>query len=148
MPVPQKIHGMELIREISGKAAAGMIARLHGKDVAPAESRIGHYGAEPPHATLYISRFESEEQAQSLLVDMSLRIGEGSSGFGHHEHFDVKAKEIHLVLGQGQSHYFYAEGAHVFWLGIDPRMARAGLAELLEVDVDKVPTLESLLSGR
>jgi hypothetical protein len=145
--LPPQIHGMELVNETTGQAAVAMIARLHGKGVAPIESYVGHYGTGPRHAMLYASRFESVEQAQSLLVAMSSRIGKGSSGFGHHHQFDVDGSEIHLVLGQGQVHYFYAKGRSLFWLGMPPEMARVGLAELLEVDADKVPTVESLMSN-
>jgi hypothetical protein len=145
-PLPPELHGMELVKETAGQAAETMIARLHGKDVAPTESYVGHYGDGPRHAMLYVSRFESVDQAQSLLRNMSSRIGKGSSGFGHHQQFDVDGTEIHLVLGQGQVHYFYAKERLLFWLGMVPDMARAGLAQLLKVDVDKVPTVESVLS--
>jgi len=144
-PLPPEIEGMKLANEVTGEMAAAMIARLHGKDVAPTESYIGHYGTGSRHAMLYVSRFESEEQARSLLKVMSLRIGKGSSGFGHHRQIEVTGREIHLVLGQGQVHYFFAKGRSLYWLGIDPRLARAGLAQLLEVDVDKVPTVKSIL---
>ena len=134
-------------QQITGEEAARAGARLHGKSVAPVESFIGHYGLGPSHAMLYISGFDSEDEAQSLLNDMSKRIGKGSSGFGHHQQFSVKGKVIHIVLDQEQVHYFFAKGKYLYWLGMVPDMARFGLAQLLEVDVSEIPTLESLMSN-
>ncbi len=116
-----------------------MIARLHGKEVAPLQSYIGAYHDGPRHIMLYVSVFESEDQAQSLLAAMSKRIGQGSSGFGHHVRFRVRDREIHMVLGQGQVHYFYVKGQSVYWLGLPPDLAPAGLAELLGVGVNEIP---------
>ncbi len=145
-PLPQEIHGMKLVRVSSGQEAAAMIARLHRKQVAPAESYIGHYGSGPVHGMLYVSRFESEEQAQSVLMDMSTRFGEGSSGFGHHKTFSIDGRQIHLALGQGQVHFFFTRGAYLSWLGVAPGMERAALAQLLELEVERIPSTDSLLS--
>jgi hypothetical protein len=145
-PLPEELHGLKLMNQFSGQEAAARIARLHGKDVAPEESYIGHYGTGPGHAMLYVSGFEFEEQANALLAAMSLRIGDGSSGFGHHKQFEVDGREIHMVLGQGQVHYFFARGRYVYWLGVAPGMAQIALAELLDVATEKVPTLEGILS--
>ncbi len=138
---------MKLVRVDAGQDAAAMIARLHGKEVAPAESYIGHYGSGPAHGMLYVSRFQSEDAAELVLTDMATRIGPGSSGFGHHNTFTIDGKEIHLVLGQGQVHFFFAKGAYLSWLGIAPGMERTALAELLGVEVGRIPSTDSLLGG-
>ncbi len=146
-PLPPELSGMKLVRVTTGQGAAAMIARLHGKDVAPAESHIGYYGGGAMQAVLYVSRFASDEEARSQLAAMSDRIGAGSSGFGHHAQFTIDAREIHLVLGQGQVHYFFTEGSDLSWLAMRPDLARAGLAELLDVELERVPSLEQLLVG-
>lgn len=145
-PLPQEIQGLKLLRSASGSEAAAMIARLHGKEVAPSANYIGHYGTGPNHIMLYVSRFKSEKNAQDVLNRMSKRIGKGSSGFVHHLKFDVEGTTIHVVLGQGRVNYFFGKRKNLYWLGIAPSMARFGLAQLLKVDVKKIPTLDSLLS--
>ncbi|GBD93228.1 hypothetical protein BMS3Abin05_00811 [bacterium BMS3Abin05] len=146
-PLPQEIQGLKLLKSTSGPEAAAMIARLHGKKVAPSENFIGHYGTGPNHIMLYVSRFKSKDKAQNLLNSMSKHIGKGSSGFVHHLTFDVDGNTIHIVLGQGQVNYFFRKGKNLYWLGIGADMARSGLAQLLKVDVEKIPTLNSLLSN-
>ncbi|MFQ6673486.1 MAG: hypothetical protein ACE5GH_01720, partial [Fidelibacterota bacterium] len=123
-PLPQAIHGMSLERQLTGAEAKARIGRLHGKEVAPVASYVGHYGAGPDHAMLYLSKFASEMKAQDMLRKMSESIGEGSSGFGHHTKFAVKNRDIHLVLGQGQVHYFFPRGKYLYWLAINTGMAR------------------------
>jgi len=137
---------MDLTEMRSGSDAAAMVERLHEKDVAPEETYIGYYGTGPDHAMLYVSLFGSGDEADSVLREMSSHIGEGSSPFGHHKTFAVDGTETHLVLGQGQMHFFFVRGDTMTWLGMSPDMARVGLAQLLEVPVEKVPPLDSLVT--
>ncbi|MFQ6675745.1 MAG: hypothetical protein ACE5LH_05300 [Fidelibacterota bacterium] len=88
---------------------------------------------------LYVSKFGSGSKANKVLRDMSERIGEGSSGFGHHTVFTVTGEDIHLVLGQGQVHYFFSRDRYLYWLAINRDMARAALSELLGVDLEAIP---------
>lgn len=76
---------------------------------------------------------------------MSRAIGGESNGFGHHESFRVDGKQVEFVVGQGQVHFFFARGTDVYWLGIDARLARGALAQLLDVEVEEVLTLKTLL---
>lgn len=146
MPLPPEIGGLELVQVISGPEAVAMTERLHGKAVAPSETHIGRYGTGSTHAMLYVSRFGSGQEAESVLADMSTSIGEGSSGFGHHKQFASGGSEIHVVLGQGQVHFFFVRAADLYWFGMAPGMARAGLAQLLDMALEELPTLDSLLS--
>ena len=47
------------------------------------QSYVGQYRGQTRSATLYMSRFAHEEEADSLLGEMSETIGEGSDGFTH-----------------------------------------------------------------
>jgi hypothetical protein len=85
------------------------------------------------------SRFASVEMADSLLGEMSESIGEGSDGFTHHTRFEAGDREIHMVLGQGQVHFFFARDGELTWLGIDAAQARAGLSEILGLTEEILP---------
>ena len=146
-PLPPEIRGLPLVQVISGEDAVRMTERLHGKAVAPSETHIGRYGTGSTHAMLYVSHFDSDQEAESVLAAMSASIGDGSSGFGHHEQFSIDRRGVHMVIGQGQVHFFFVRTADLFWLGMDAEMAREGLAQLLGVAAEDVPALESLLSG-
>jgi hypothetical protein len=139
--LPPEIQGLQLVKTISGDAAAGTIGRLHDKSVAPTESQIGLYQSGETKAVLYVSRFGSAAEAAAVLQMMAMRIADGAEGFGHYRRFSVGANEVHFVLGQGQAHYFFMKRFDVSWLAAPPDIARAGLAQLLAVDVDAVPAL-------
>lgn len=136
--IPSFLGGLSLQEKISGKDAAAIIAKLHRKEVAPLESAIGYYGTGGRLATLYVSTYDSRQKAQQILTEMSGRIGSGSSGFWHHQNFKVKDREIQMVLGQGQVHYFFVKNQSVYWLAIQANKAEQALAELLEVPVEDI----------
>ncbi len=115
--------------------------------MAPTENYIGQYGTGAQQAVLYVSRYEDQQQAHAQLAAMSARIGAGSSGFGHHRRFVVSERDVHSLLGQGQVHFLFVTRHDLVWLAVAPPLARAGLAELLEMPVDAVPPMDSLVGG-
>lgn len=137
--MPASLAGKELHEKISGEKAATMIARLHQKPVAPAESAIGYYGKGENPTVLYVSRYDSEQRAQEVLTDMSNGIGKGSSGFWHHQTFDINDRKVHMVLGQGQVHYFFVKDHLLYWLAVQPEKAQPALSQLLDVPVSELP---------
>jgi hypothetical protein len=140
-PLPRELHDLELVDIRTGDAAAALIGRLHGKDVSPRESYVGYYGPPEMRGVLYLSRFNDEQTAQLQLAAMADRIASGSAGFGHHTQFVIGETVVHSVFGFDQVHYFFAEKTDLTWLSMPPPVARAGLAELLEVELDSIPGL-------
>lgn len=140
-PLPETLHGLELIEQQTGDEAAAVLTRLHDQDVAPTESFIGRYGTEEIGATIYVSRFASSQEATDQLVAMADGIGEGAAGYGHHRTFEVFGREVHSVFGRGEVHFFYADGNDLTWLGAHPMFATLALADLLGVSPDSIPSL-------
>jgi hypothetical protein len=138
-PLPRALHGLELGDVRTGDSAAALIGRLHGKDVSPRESYVGYYGPPEMRGVLYLSRFDEEQTAQLQLAAMADRIGSGSAGFGHHTQFVIGETVVHSVFGFAEVHYFFAEETDVAWLSMPPQIARAALAELMEVELDSIP---------
>jgi hypothetical protein len=132
----------------SGGEAAETIAEMHGQGVAPDESWVGFYQSGEVVARLYVSRFESADASGEQLTAMSERIGGGSSGFGHHGTFLVEDNRIHIVFGHGLVHYFYAQEQDLVWLSVNGDLARRALAEVLETEVDSIPTFPEIVQGR
>jgi hypothetical protein len=147
-PLPEAIHGLALIESHSGSDAAEILVEMHKAEVVPPQNYIGHYGTEELGAVLYVSRFDTEAGADSFLVAMATRIGPGSGGYGHHSSFDAADKQVHMVFGHGQVHYFYADAEDLVWLAVDARLARPALAELLKTETDSIPTLEEVMMGQ
>jgi len=142
--LPAQLHGLEMVESHSGEEASEMIARLHKQGVAPAATEIGIYGSEEMRAELYISVFQSSDEAAAQFEAMVDAITAGVPGYGHHTHFDVAELDVHMAFGDGRINYFYAEGDRLTWLGANPTIARVAIAETLDVDVNLVPELPGM----
>lgn len=138
--LPMAIHEMPLVAVRVGTDAEAFIDDLHGGGVAPLSSYVGRYQGGGARATLYVSRVAEPSVADSLVARMSRSIGRGTRMFAHHTSFRVQDVDVHVVLGEGQIHFFYARGPVVTWLAIDRAMARVGLADLLGLDMTRVPS--------
>ncbi len=139
-PVPDEIHGFPLADVTSGQEAAAVLERMHGKDVTPEQNWVATYGPEEMGTTLYVSRYESADLASSELARMAAGVTGEGTGFGHHSQFEVAGITVHSVFGQGQIHYFYAKDRDLVWLGMVPMLARVGVAQLLNVLPDSIPS--------
>jgi hypothetical protein len=91
--------------------------------------------------TLYVSRYESADLATAELARMAASVDGDGTGFGHHAQFEVAGITVHSVFGRGQVHYFYAKDRDLLWLGMVPMLARVGLAQLLDVVPDSIPSI-------
>lgn len=138
--LPMSLHGMPLVAVTTGDDAESLIRRLHGEDVAPMASAVGRYEGGGAQAMLYVSRFSHPAESDSILGAMDRSIGTGTRSFAHHTRINVDGVAVHAVLGQGQTHFFFARGAVVTWLAVDRAMARVALADLLGVAPERVPT--------
>jgi hypothetical protein len=139
-PLPREIHGLPLTDSTTGAAAARLVDRMHDKGVAPVATWVGVYGGGATEATLYVSRYRTPAEAAAQLAVMAGRIGSGTALYGHHSAMTIAGTTVHTVLGGGQVHYFFARGADLTWLAIPPPIGRPGLAQVLAVPVDSVPS--------
>jgi hypothetical protein len=133
---------------VSGTRASRVVARLHGKDVAPDASWIGRYEADGDGAIVYVSRYRSPDGARAQLDAMGRRIGDGSGEFGHHRTLTVTGRIVHAVLSPGAVNYFFVRDTDLLWLTIAPPRARAALADALGVPPDSIPTAPPLGTPR
>lgn len=146
--LPAQLHGLQLVETQTAEEAAGIVGRLHKQDLTARETEIGIYGSDGLRAELYVSAFETADEAAAQFESMLAAIGEGVPGYGHHTHFDVSGLDVHSVFGNGRINYFYAKGEQVTWLGAEPMIARAIIAELLAVQTDSIPELPGMPRAR
>lgn len=140
--LPGQLHGLQLVESKSGTEAAAEIARLHKQDVAPRASEVGVYESDGIRADLYVSSFNTPAEASAEFEAMVTAIDQGVEGYGHHTHFDVAGRDVHVVFGDARINYFYASDNKLTWLAVrQPMFARAALAELLGVALDSIPRL-------
>ena len=140
-PLPATIHGMQLQSTHRGDEAAQILESLHGQPVGSERSWVGIYGPMNLATAVYVSQFESPDDAETEIDAMVARIDSGAVAFGHHTSFNQGGRIVHTVFGQGQVNYFYQQGSELWWLGAHPMIARPAIAELLNIPTDSVPRL-------
>lgn len=132
--LPQKLGDLSLARIIQGKAAAAIINKMHGKTLDECKNYIAYYGSHTSKNILYISVYESAENAKANLMNMAMKLAGGSavfspltySGMGHNVHFETE--------GMGLKHYFYRTDNILFWWQVEPDKAKVTYKDLLEFD--------------
>ncbi|MGA7144747.1 MAG: hypothetical protein WBY47_09615 [Desulfobacterales bacterium] len=132
--LPQKLGDLSLARVIQGKAAAAIINKMHGETLDECKNYIAYYGSHNSKNILYISVYESAENAKANLMNMAMKLAGGSSvfspltysGMGHNVHFETE--------GMGLKHYFYRTENILFWWQVEPDKAKATYKDLLEFD--------------
>lgn len=123
-PLPKNMQGLQLKNLVEGESAEAMINRLHNKRVTSKDSYIGHYAGDGLRATLYFSRFNTEDEASELLESMIEGMKRSGGAFGHFRRFTENDKPVYSVFGLGQIHYFYQTGRSLIWLAADPPVAQ------------------------
>lgn len=136
---PARLQGLAIVDSIAGDAARATLRKMHGRGVAPANTRIGVYGREALPTVLYISRYASADTAASEMRSMVTTIGTGRSGFVARRSFRAAGLDVFEVAGHGQAHYYFVRGAELAWLSAPPDRGAAVLAELLRVDLRAIP---------
>ncbi len=129
---PIQIAGLELRHSSQGREATAEINRLHGKEIEMKNGYVVHYESERTRTMLYISEFDSEDQAREQIEQMKKKIEKGSKGFGHFRELEVEERTLYLVLGFGQIHYFYLDSNRVIWIAKDLSMAELVLKAALK----------------
>ena len=129
--LPTNLKGLRLQSTVRGQAAEAMINRLHNKEVTSKDNYIGHYQGQGAKAVLYVSEFQSQQEAEALLVSMRDRIKTTAKVFGHFRRMSARGLTVYSVLGLGQVHYFYRQGHVLIWLAVDPAVAREAFEAVL-----------------
>ncbi len=130
---PAQMASLKLRHFSQGEGAIAEISKLHGKEIEMKNGYTAHYESDRAKAMLYISEFDSEDQARQQIDLMRKKIEKGSKGFGHFRELEVEERTIYSVLGFGQIHYFYLDSNRVIWLAVDPPVAESVLRAALKV---------------
>lgn len=122
---------MKMVQHLSGAQAKQMINHLHGKGVAPQENHVAFFGDGRYKATLYVSRYSDESEANSMEKGMAARIAAGNPVFSEYEVVSFSSQQLSRCVGMGQIHFFFARDAELYWLSADRPCAQQALDDLL-----------------
>jgi hypothetical protein len=113
---PVKIGKKERIGIISGKKAAQVVNRMHGRSVASDANVIAEYGRDKKDL-LYISYYADQKESKRSLDLMIEKMTSTKKGpFFHLKPLGRYQNKVYITLGMGAIHYVYASGNFLLWL--------------------------------
>ncbi len=127
--LPEAVAGLRLERQILGKEGVAEINRLHGKSFTLVDGAVGRYDS--GQVTLWVSRAQSANSAEKILLAMRDRIAVGDAPFtplGERKH---PKRIVYEVEGLGQLHYYFRSNDLVVWVATDKNSADEALADAL-----------------
>jgi hypothetical protein len=116
LPTPEKIGAKERIREITGKKAAQVVDKMHGRSVATDANVIAEYGRDSKDL-LFISNYSDQTQAKKAFDLMIEKMAAAKNGpFFHLMPLAGYNHRVYMTLGMGAVHYIYLSGESLLWL--------------------------------
>ena len=113
---PEKIGEKERSGVISGKKAAVVVNKLHGRVVAADANVIAEYGREKKDL-LYITRYKDQEDTIKSFDLMVSKIAAAENGpFSQMVPMVKYGNNAYMTLGMGAVHYIYVSGNSLLWL--------------------------------
>ena len=116
LPTPGKIGEKERVREITGKQAAQVVDKMHGRSVATNANVIAEYGRDKTDF-LFISEYSDQKEAQKAFDLMIEKMAAAKNGpFFHLMPLGQYDNKVYMTLGMGAMHYIYLSGKFLLWL--------------------------------
>ena len=131
LDLPNQLAGLRLTNSKSGDPAISAFTDLHGKSFPVTAGAVGIYGNR--EITLWVASTTSNSLARELTDAMQKRIAEGNSPFTPIKEINDRNRNVYVLEGMGQQHYYFQSKNLVIWLAADPALADEALQQILEV---------------
>lgn len=131
LELPPTLGSLQLKQTYTGSEAGELINQMHGKGVTPRSNAIGLYSGAAGSATLYISVYDEDRDAEKVRNKMISGIQTGFTPFSDLERRTFEGHDISYCVGDGQAHYFFSFDKSVYWLAVDFQVAPMTLEALL-----------------
>ncbi len=105
-----------------------MVARLHGKDVAPVDSTVADYGRDG-QLRVWLARYPDGVEAEKVLTRMVAGMRSGRTPFST-PFAQPDAPGRWITVGPGGHSVLWASGRLVFWLQGEPEAVLRAADEL------------------
>lgn len=127
--LPPSLAGLPTTTHLTGAEAVEAVTGLHLGEVPVDAAEISDYGA--GRVLVWVS-WSASASADALVRQMTARIAQGDTPF-RAPRVPVRMPGVWVTVGNGQTHFYFARDGAVWWLAAEPDLARAAVAELLEV---------------
>jgi hypothetical protein len=127
-PLPVRLAGLHRTHVWTGERAARMIAQLHGKKVAPANSVVADYGAKG-ELRIYLSTYPDAGEASRVLETMIRGMRSGGTSFTSPREESAGSGRW-LTFGPGGHHELWVSQGRLYWLQGSAEAVQEAAAEL------------------
>jgi hypothetical protein len=128
--LPRDMAGLPETFSARGGGGLAEVRRLHGQGLDIQSGAFAIYGGGAE--TLWVASARDTVTARELVREMTARIAAGDSPFRTDTSRIAAGREIHVLSGLGQHHYFFRAGKRVVWVAANRREAEAALSEALK----------------
>jgi hypothetical protein len=128
---PNEISGIQLKRKISGDEAKQFVNKLHISSVTSEKNEITFYESNKGNATIYVTFYSNELDANQNFTKMTKKISTQNSVFIRGSFLDMKSKRIYRTYGMGQTHYVFVHDKLLFWISVETTLAKKVLETYL-----------------
>lgn len=127
--VPPTVAGLTLTSTQGGQAGLNSINQLHGLDLPVKSGVVATYGQD--EAVLWVADTGSESAAMDMLQNMETKIAAGNSSFKPMGVYQFQKRDVYLMSGNNQIHFYAQSGSKVFWLSVATEKAEQAMKDLL-----------------
>lgn len=126
--LPIRLAGLHRSRVWTGERAVRMIARMHGKQVAPTNSMVADYGARG-ELRVYLSLYADNADAFRVLGRMIVGMRSGGTPFTSPQQ-ESGGSGRWLTFGPGGHNELWVSQGRLYWLQGSPGAVQQAAAEL------------------
>lgn len=130
LPILERLADEPLTPSVTGPDAIEQVAQLHGSTFPVADAVIATYGN--GRATIWVSAAPDAGTAKDQVMTMRDGISEGGSPFAPPQEVPGMPG-VYATSGMGQRHFFFSRDRAVWWIAVDPAIARRALNQIMEV---------------
>lgn len=128
--IPDKLIELPLTRLVTGQEALLEINQLHGKAFPLTAGAVGKYGRKD-EAIIWVAEAADEAAAKEILLAMRDRIAEGNSPFTPTSELQTGNRNIYMLDGLGQKHFYFQSRNLIVWTAADNPLYERVKAQVL-----------------
>ena len=128
---PEVIKEQKLAKRMSGEEAKSFVDHLHTQKVAADKNEIGIYEGDRGKTTIYVSYYNSSQEAEEEGRKMTEKISPENSVFVGGQNIDIDGKRVYRCFGMGQTHFVFAHKKQLIWISVNTVVANEFLSEYL-----------------
>ena len=115
---PEYIEDCQLVKTNHGKLAGETINNYHEHPIAPGVNDIGYYENDSASISIFVSTFDTPEQAAAAYEKMVIKITPFNSPFNQGKYIYIDGNDVFRYYGIVDYHYVFVREKQVFWMKI------------------------------